>query len=414
MRSHAIYAMTLVLTGILSATSVAHSEETTPKTVAAVAEDLKSGKPVRIVAFGDSITGGILPYRWPSRLGRYAQGRFGKKRILAPRSRWFNAGISGHTSTQGLARIERDVLAKKPDLVVVMFGMNDVTRKNIDQFEKNLHEIVRRCRAAGAAVVLSTPNSVYENNPRPIARLAEYAEVVRKLAKEDNVPLADSYKAYEAIRKADPAAWCVLMSETIHPNMNGHKLFAEVMAETISGEPVSIADAQPPRDSLKFTLANLRSGKPITIVAPAPYDTLLPKLLKERFPKAQIKTVSWPMKNVSLAECEKWAAKVRGFKPTLVVFAIPPTVDAASDEEFIRKSMWSLAQCASFGKAAWDILPILPAVAGEIPSEKKRHHEVLALAVAKGCDYPIVERKDGDKRSAEQILGDWIDAAMGR
>ena len=65
-----------------------------------------------------------------------------------------NAGISGHTSAQGLARIDADVIAKKPDLVVVMFGMNDVCRADLDTFRANLREIIVRCRKAGAAVVL--------------------------------------------------------------------------------------------------------------------------------------------------------------------------------------------------------------------------------------------------------------------
>ena len=45
-----------------------------------------------------------------------------------------NAGISGHTTTEGLARLDRDVLQHKPDLVTVSFGLNDMIRVPEEQF----------------------------------------------------------------------------------------------------------------------------------------------------------------------------------------------------------------------------------------------------------------------------------------
>ena len=93
-----------------------------------------------------------------------------------------NAGSSGHTTVNALARIERDVIAKRPHLVVVMFGMNDVTRVPLAEFRDNTETIARRCLDASAAVVLCTPNSVYENERRPNARLAEFSEAVRQVA----------------------------------------------------------------------------------------------------------------------------------------------------------------------------------------------------------------------------------------
>jgi lysophospholipase L1-like esterase len=37
-----------------------------------------------------------------------------------------NAGVSGHTSTQGLARVDQDVLSRKPQIVIIEFGANDI------------------------------------------------------------------------------------------------------------------------------------------------------------------------------------------------------------------------------------------------------------------------------------------------
>jgi hypothetical protein len=80
---------------------------------------------VRIVCFGDSITG--IYYHtgglraWPELLELALRQEFPKAAVKV-----FNAGISGNTSTAALARMQRDVLDRQPHLVVAMFGMNDI------------------------------------------------------------------------------------------------------------------------------------------------------------------------------------------------------------------------------------------------------------------------------------------------
>ncbi|MFH1266386.1 MAG: GDSL-type esterase/lipase family protein, partial [Planctomycetota bacterium] len=216
--------------------------------LAHVVASLQSGETaVRVVCFGDSITG--VYYHtggrraWCDMLG-IALGKIYPKAQVE----MINAGMSGHTTTLGLARMEKDVIAHKPQLVVVMFGMNDVVGTEPKVFEDNLRTIVARARAGGAAVVLCTPNSVYPNPTRPMDRLARFARVVRDVAADLSVPLADCFAEYEEVRREDVTRWRLLMSETIHPGMNGHKLFAEVIAQKISGRRVSLADEAPPAD----------------------------------------------------------------------------------------------------------------------------------------------------------------------
>src|SRR5436190_6181376 len=178
----------LILYCIAVACSVGSAAADQPK-VDAVLKRLASGEPTRIVCFGDSVTGAYYhtggERAWCDMLGLAIQRVF-------PQSHpeMINAGISGNTTAAGLARMEKDVIAKQPHLVVVMFGMNDVARASLDDFVGNLSTIVRRSHASGAAVILCTPNTVYENAGRPIAKLAELSERVRKLAKEQGVVLA--------------------------------------------------------------------------------------------------------------------------------------------------------------------------------------------------------------------------------
>ncbi len=108
-----------------------------------------SREPV-VVFLGDSLTAGLgLPAAdaYPAVLGhRFAtQGR--PIRVI-------NAGVSGDTTAGGVRRLDW-LLRQKPDVVVVGLGANDALRgADPADIERNLREIVRRCRAAGARVLL--------------------------------------------------------------------------------------------------------------------------------------------------------------------------------------------------------------------------------------------------------------------
>lgn len=147
------------------------------------AQLLAAGKePVRIVCIGDSITG---IYYHTGGLRAYPEMLHIALHKIHPQAQVTvrNAGISGDTTTGGLKRLERDVLAYKPHLVTVMFGMNDLVRTPVSDFQNNLREIIRRCRAIDAEVVLCTQNSIVESPQRPGVKLAEFTQAIRDIAK---------------------------------------------------------------------------------------------------------------------------------------------------------------------------------------------------------------------------------------
>jgi acyl-CoA thioesterase-1 len=76
----------------------------------------------RIVTLGDSITeAGGQPGGYVWWMARYLRAVYPSQNIEV-----VNAGISGHKSTDMQARFQRDVLDKKPDLVTISVGVNDV------------------------------------------------------------------------------------------------------------------------------------------------------------------------------------------------------------------------------------------------------------------------------------------------
>ncbi len=402
------WALTVVFAcdaALVEAEAAASFSSPVPKTSAL----LKAGKqPVRIVCFGDSITGAYYHTgsrrAWPAMLG-IALGRIHP----AAKVQIINAGLSGHTTVNALARIQRDVLAKKPHLVVVMFGMNDVTRVPQEAFAANLRKIVDLCRGVGAEVVLCTPNSIYpEDARRPVPKLAAYAQTVRDVAKELSLPLADCWQAYEDLRAKDSREWKLLMSETIHPNMNGHKLFAQMIAEVIGGKRVSLADVRAPEPCVPRTLALLARGKPIKVIAMEPYDKILPRVLAKLNPKSKITMIPWSTKGKTLAELEAWSKGIRAMKPDLVVVAIPRDALPENTEKLIRSYSWVLNWSLEFGAPTWDVIAVLPAVTRPGLKAKDQPRENLVRRVILGQDIGFIDRPLGNDLPTQDLVLRWF------
>ncbi|MCK5801416.1 MAG: lysophospholipase, partial [Lentisphaeria bacterium] len=356
---------------------------------------------------------------WPAMLKIALESVYPKARIEMT-----NAGRSGHTTAAGLKRIERDVLSKKPHLVVVMFGMNDLaydakgkTPERIEairkQYQRNLGSIIDQCRGVGAEVLLCTPNPIYpEGVPkRPVERIAEYADAMREVAREKGVPVADGYAAFEQLRAKDQRAWMLCMSETIHPSMAGHKLYAETMAEAIEGKPVSLKHAGPIEPGLPHVRTLLAARKPIRLVAPQPYaDTVAEVLRKLGAPDVQI--TPWPTEGQTLLAMQVWAQKhVRAAKPDLVLVAVPDSALAAGydDEKLIRAYSWIVNWSLYFGRSQWDVVGVLPSISTlEKRAGQAVQNDTLARGLILGHDVPVIERLAGDQSPAPQILEQWF------
>lgn len=198
-----------------------------------------------IIAFGDSNTSGsYLPNEFPAYPDHNWPALAGIK----------NAGISGNTTASALKRFETDILNLKPSTVVMMFGINDAlirpdTQKpqvSKAQFETNITAMVERMKAQNIQVILMTNIPVIERvyyqsqhakNPGIEQLYAgqgglrawedSYNDIIRKVAKQQQVQLIDNYA--NAVQKAGGAT-DVLLSQSglidpllgIHLTPRGH------------------------------------------------------------------------------------------------------------------------------------------------------------------------------------------------
>lgn len=374
-------------------------------TASEVTKRLLSGsEPVRVVCFGDSVTG--LYYHTGGRRA-YTDLLGIALRRLCPRAdvTTINAGISGHTTRDALARIDKDVLAHNPSLVTVMFGLNDMTRVPLDEYRINLKTIIEKCRGVGAKVVLCTPNSVITTGSRPVEKLEQYCEVVREVAAEMNVALCDTYAAYQALREQDSLAWRLLMSDEIHPNHDGHKVIAEQIAQTITGRETSLADVAPLRPALPHVFAKLRTGESVKVLAMPPFDESVSESIQQIAPDATVEVVPWNVEGKSVPELEQDAkSQVRAFKPDLVIIAVPHSATAASREEFIRSFAWIMNWSLSFGHQEWDVLVVHPDVIE--PADGKHDDLMRKLVVAQ--DLTLIDRPQDSEADTATIFLDWI------
>jgi acyl-CoA thioesterase-1 len=110
-----------------------------------------SAEPVKILAFGDSLTAG---YGLPQEDGfvpqlQQALDKMGRAAVV------INGGVSGDTTAGGVARLDW-MLADKPDLVILELGANDALR-GLDPAEarRNLETIILRIKESGAGILLA-------------------------------------------------------------------------------------------------------------------------------------------------------------------------------------------------------------------------------------------------------------------
>jgi lysophospholipase L1-like esterase len=374
---------------------------------------LESGQPVRIVCFGDSVTG-VYYHTGGRRAWCDLVGLALRRLYPGAHVEMINAGVSGNNTSHALQRMEADVLRHDPQLVLVMFGLNDVVGITPEGFRANLGQIVQRARQRGAEVILMTPNAVSPgDSARTPEKVAAYAQITREVGRELLVPVADTYQAFHSVQTADNTAWVRLMSDAIHPNMRGHKLLAAEAVLTLTGRRAPLADLPRLQPGLPRLLARLAAHEAVRIVAMKPYDTLISPALRKLYPDARIDVAEWDATGKSVAEIEAQARSVGWSnyrahpdltKPDLFIVAVPAEAAATSDAQFVHDYTWIINWSLSFGQPGWNCLVILPSVAQPDQDEGQRAAERQALDVIQGQDVPWLQRSPGNRAPAAELL----------
>ncbi len=229
-RFHRIVMKALYL-GLVLTFSAAAQERLEEKQVS-----LKAGD--RIIFFGDSLTalaGQEAPKQHVTKgYVRIVRETLQEKHKDRPvEVDWVATG--GHTVPDLLKRVDKDVIAKQPTIVVIQIGCNDARRIPKETFKSSLEELIDRLQKANIQVVQCTLTSVGEKHDgtnKDDAKLDEFAEVEREVARAKNVPLNDLRKAFVAhwkAKNADNQPSGILTYDGNHFNQTGHQFVAEQM-----------------------------------------------------------------------------------------------------------------------------------------------------------------------------------------
>jgi len=198
----------------------------------------------RIVFLGDSITAaGNLPNGYINVIRKHFDEKAPQLKIDC-----FGAGVPGNKVSGLQARVDHVLSSKKPSLVVIFVGINDVwlgqneifvTGTTPELFESGLKDVIGKCERAGARVVLCTPTVIGElpgggNKLDP--QLDAYANISRNVAKEMKLTLCDLRKTfvdYLATNNGTNATRGILTIDHVHLNPTGNRLVAETMLKSL-------------------------------------------------------------------------------------------------------------------------------------------------------------------------------------
>jgi lysophospholipase L1-like esterase len=203
---------------------------------------MRQDKPLRVIFFGDSITqAGVGPKGYITMMTETlkANNQSGQFELIG-------AGIGGNKVYDLYLRLEDDVLSKKPDVVFIYVGINDVWHKSStgtgtdpDKYVKFYEALIKKMKAQNIRVILCTPTVIGEKNDNSNMQdgdLNQYSKLIRDIASKNNLQVCDLrkyFQEYLAKNNADNKEKEILTTDRVHLNEGGNKFLADKMMEAL-------------------------------------------------------------------------------------------------------------------------------------------------------------------------------------
>ena len=168
-----------------------------------------------------------------------------------------NAGVWNEVATDGLARLQRDVLSLKPTVVTVFYGRGDggfadFQQGLYDRYTNAMTGIVTELKKSGVRVVLLSPPAMDPDRSPPWANfnvynntLGRYAQSVKELATKETLEFYDVHALLLDVIKRSKAKdpKYTLMNEGNEPNVQCHAVIAYALLKALGckDQPSSLA-----------------------------------------------------------------------------------------------------------------------------------------------------------------------------
>ncbi len=187
-------------------------------------DDAKLGPPAkgesRVVFLGDSIT----------EFWTLSDSFHGKPYV--------NRGISGQTTPQILLRFRQDVIALRPEVVVILAGTNDIAENTgpitLAAIEDNLTSMVDLAKRNGIRVVLASllPALQYpwRADIRPVEKIRALNDWMKDYAAKEGLVFLDYHSAMANDKRGLKTE---LSEDGVHPNQAGYAVMAPLAEKAI-------------------------------------------------------------------------------------------------------------------------------------------------------------------------------------
>jgi hypothetical protein len=169
-----------------------------------------------------------------------------EKQGLKDKYELIGAGIGGNKVYDLYLRLEEDVLNKKPDIVLIFVGVNDVWHKatsgtgtDLDKFEKFYQALINKIKANNIKVILCTPAAIGERTDASNQQdgdLNQYSKSIRNLATKNELALCDlrkEFQDYNLKNNPENKEKTILTTDRVHLNELGNQFVADKMLPLI-------------------------------------------------------------------------------------------------------------------------------------------------------------------------------------
>lgn len=177
----------------------------------------------RIVLIGDSIT-----EFWKTTDNTFFQN-----------TTMINRGISGQTTSQMLLRFRQDAINLKPEIIVILAGINDIAENtgpiSLENIFGNILSMVELAKTNNIKIVLSSvlPANKFPWRPdlQPAEKVIELNAMIGKYCQENKIPYIDYYSKMADSQKGLDAKFT---NDGVHPTLAGYKIMEPLLEEVIA------------------------------------------------------------------------------------------------------------------------------------------------------------------------------------
>ena len=203
---------------------------------------MRFGETVKVLCYGDSTTlGNGVADNYPERLQVVLRDYYNNNNITV-----VNQGVNQRRATAGASNVSAEVVAQDPDLVIIMFGINDIisslgVRTPIATFKDSLKTILDTCITNNIEPILLTPLPISslivesENATTRSLNLIPYVEAIRELQQWYNLPKTDLFEEVTTQYNLKDLIARKFATDGLHP-VGFYKLFGEIIFDIVFNE----------------------------------------------------------------------------------------------------------------------------------------------------------------------------------